>query len=679
MSRTRSPSNGSRTTRDAFWAQMSALRARLSVSAVVRRCARRAAEPVAVRAAGDGVDAVGRPGCVNPSRGLATNAPRSTNWSNDGDVGAVADRRVRDAEGGGQVEDVVDAVLAHPLVDLLGVDVGLLGDGELRLLVDPLVVADHGAQVEPLLRGATSERRPGRRRAVATPGMVSRRRVAERSAQHVDERHRIVSETEDLRLEHRQVDELAGPSHRPSCHAAAITRPASHSPICPPTNSGARSCAPRPSPTTPPDHACRVNSVAGSVAHGPSRPNGVIDVTVRCGMTLRPVLAGENSSSAGDRRARATTPRRPRSPASRATGSTSSSFAGIDDDAVLRARQEAEQRAVVAGLDVGSRCRPPAQRIAFGRLDFDDLGAAVGEQLRAVGAGDPDGQVDDGVAVERRLHCVMSWSSSRFDLLSRNSGGNFASLSLTESARPASIASPSMKSPASGRTVPPIDSNIAAQQAAHVLALELLHHLEEHLLLKHGVDGAVTRARQRVLLDLGLELVARDDLVEEVARQHLRGGERPPGEHHLLELAQPHRQHPGPHPRSPAVVAERRVAEKRVVRGDHEVGVGALVEVPAVAVALGLDDADLLELLQRPVARRSVGVPLAHRRAVAEGAFRRIRDVGVLATATRRSRASSSPSMNSGRSAPLPRSSPTPRITTTLTSSSTVAPRSRSA
>ncbi len=41
------------------------------------------------------------------------------------------------------------------------------------------------------------------------------------------------------------------------------------------------------------------------------------------------------------------------------------------------------------------------------------------------------------------------------------------------------------------------------------------------------------------------------------------------------------------------------MAEKRVVGGDHEVGVGTLIEVPAVAVALGLDDADLLQLLQR--------------------------------------------------------------------------------
>ncbi len=208
-------------------------------------------------------------------------------------------------------------------------------------------------------------------------------------------------------------------------------------------------------------------------------------------------------------------------------------------------------------------------------------------------------------------------------LLSRNSGGNLLSLSLTESASPASIASPSMKSPASGRAAPPIDSNDGGQQAAHVLTLELLDDLEEHLLLKDACrqDGygrtPARTSRPRLRVD-----PACDDLVEEVARQHLLGGERPSGEDHLLERTKTHRQHPGPHPRSPAEVAERGVAEKRVVRGDHQVGVGALVEVPAVAVALGLDDADLLEVLQRPVARCRVGVPLAHRRAVAEGALR---------------------------------------------------------
>ena len=92
----------------------------------------------------------------------------------------------------------------------------------------------------------------------------------------------------------------------------------------------------------------------------------------------------------------------------------------------------------------------------------------------------------------------------------------------------------------------------------------------------------------------GLQFVARHHLVEEVAVVHLGGGERAAGEDHLLELAQSHHLHPGPHPRTPAVVPERRVAEERIIGGDHQIGVGALVEVPAVAVALRLDDADLL-------------------------------------------------------------------------------------
>ncbi len=72
---------------------------------------------------------------------------------------------------------------------------------------------------------------------------------------------------------------------------AAYT-PVSHSPIWPPTWIGARSGAPRPSPTMPPDQACSVNSVAGLSLHGPSSPNGVIEATIRCGCAA--------SSSAGE-------------------------------------------------------------------------------------------------------------------------------------------------------------------------------------------------------------------------------------------------------------------------------------------------------------------------------------------------------------------------------------------
>jgi len=48
------------------------------------------------------------------------------------------------------------------------------------------------------------------------------------------------------------------------------------------------------------------------------------------------------------------------------------------------------------------------------------------------------------------------------------------------------------------------------------------------------------------------------------------------------------------------------VSEQGVVGGDHQVGVAGLVEVPAVAVALGLDDADLPKLLQGAVSRAAL-------------------------------------------------------------------------
>ena len=183
------------------------------------------------------------------------------------------------------------------------------------LFVDPLVVSGHRAQVEPLLRGAATQRhqpvggrRDARNREPAT--------VAERTAQRIDEGHRIVGETEDLGLEHRDVDEAG----RTAIVPAAAYAPASHSPICPATNSGARSCAPRPRPITPPDHACAVNSVAGLSAHGPSRPNGVIAVTVRCGIARRPARRARSSStrSIADPRDHTTASA---SPAGRATGS----------------------------------------------------------------------------------------------------------------------------------------------------------------------------------------------------------------------------------------------------------------------------------------------------------------------------------------------------------------------
>ena len=69
------------------------------------------------------------------------------------------------------------------------------------------------------------------------------------------------------------------------------------------------------------------------------------------------------------------------------------------------------------------------------------------------------------------------------------------------------MASSSMKSPPSGRTSAAHRFEDAAEQAAHVFALELFHDLEEDLLHEDRVHGTVARAGQRILLDLGFELI----------------------------------------------------------------------------------------------------------------------------------------------------------------------------
>ena len=76
---------------------------------------------------------------------------------------------------------------------------------------------------------------------------------------------------------------------------------------------------------------------------------------------------------------------------------------GIGDHTVFRARQEAEQCAVAAGLNGGARGRPVPQRITFRRLDFDHVGAAIGQQLGAVRARYSGGQINDRVAGQRRF------------------------------------------------------------------------------------------------------------------------------------------------------------------------------------------------------------------------------------------------------------------------------------
>src|SRR6185312_6079743 len=98
----------------------------------------------------------------------------------------------------------------------------------------------------------------------------------------------------------------------------------------------------------------------------------------------------------------------------------------------------------------------------------------------------------------------------------------------------------------------------AAENAAQIFALELLHDLEEDLLHEDRVGGAIAGAGQGVFLHLRLELIPGHHAVEEIAVIHLRGGESPSGEDHLLELADTHGLRPPPHAGAPAVIPERR-------------------------------------------------------------------------------------------------------------------------
>ena len=160
------------------------------------------------------------------------------------------------------------------------------------------------AEVEPLLPGPAPE--PDQ----PVAGRPDARRRDEpasphRSSELVVERHRVVGEAHRQRLEHRHVDELAArrrcadppPGSRSRRRRRRATPRSGHRR----TPAHGRVC-PRASPTIAPDHACSVNSVAALSLQGPSSPNGVIDVTIRCGCA-RKDLAGRQRRVLRHRRA----------------------------------------------------------------------------------------------------------------------------------------------------------------------------------------------------------------------------------------------------------------------------------------------------------------------------------------------------------------------------------------
>ena len=140
--------------------------------------------------------------------------------------------------------------------------------------------------------------------AAPTPG-VTMNRLERKGRPSGVEGHGVIGEAERQGLEHRDVDQPAGlgPRRLAARVPIAAKSPASHSPTWPPTKTGARSGSPRASPMTPPDHACRVNSVAALSLQGPSSPKGVMDVTIRCGWAPR-ISSGASAACSASRRAR---------------------------------------------------------------------------------------------------------------------------------------------------------------------------------------------------------------------------------------------------------------------------------------------------------------------------------------------------------------------------------------
>jgi hypothetical protein len=72
------------------------------------------------------------------------------------------------------------------------------------------------------------------------------------------------------------------------------------------------------------------------------------------------------------------------------------------------------------------------------------------------------------------------------------------------------------------------------------------------------------------------------------------------------------------------------VAEESVLGRHHDIGVPGLIEMPAVAVALGLDDADLLELLQAPATGSRFRIVLAQPMDIPERVLARVLHVRVV-------------------------------------------------
>ena len=322
-------------------------------------------------------------------------------------VGTVGHRGVGDAERGGQVPDLIDGLLTNPRIELVGLLVGLLGDRQRRILVDPVIVTGHRTQVEPLLGSAATDVD----QTVLGEGDAGHRqasRVAPGPAQHLVVADRVVGQPEDGGLELRHIDELGaatqpgGQRRRAGVGAGEIVADlASDVDRCPVRGPAAQAD----DPTRP---GLQREFGRGLVLPRPLEPergdrgDRQVRVALPDHLGCEPAVAGHARPPGPDDGVRT----RQQGVDERVVGIR------LGDHGAFRAGQEREQPTVGTVGDLGTRCRPAAQRVAFGWLDLDHLGATIGEQLRAVRAGDPAGQVDDDVAGKRRVRLRVHGGSS---------------------------------------------------------------------------------------------------------------------------------------------------------------------------------------------------------------------------------------------------------------------------
>jgi hypothetical protein len=115
--------------------------------------------------------------------------------------------------------------------------------------------------------------------------------------------------------------------------------------------------------------------------------------------------------------------------------------------------QELEQRAV--GLaEVTTRARPRAQRITARRLDFDDVGTGVGEQLGAVRRRDSGREIDDPKVTE------LAGSQARIPCCFRNDSRAAQNATVI-----AAMATPTVEMNPDSRSTPPMPDSVRMTMA----------------------------------------------------------------------------------------------------------------------------------------------------------------------------------------------------------------------